>query len=385
MVADPGTGVEPSEQARSGRSVTVAIAAVALVVLVYSAILMTGYDGKPYLRGDSQYYYYTALSLWLDSDLDLANQLPPPLVRHSTDISLDKNGRIVPKHPVWMSLAAQPLIVPLRAPGALLFNLLQLALLLFLIHQLAIRFATPTAAAVAVAATGTASFMPHYVWNFSPDIFVCLLLVAALVALTDRSTQSAVLSFVAGTLMGIAGLAKFSTLLAVPGVPLLLGKPLRPRLSYFVLGLALPLVAGGWLNDHLFGSPLITSYDRIAVIHDDNVSLHSQRSDFDLPLWQGIWGQLTDRHHGLLFTSPVTLLSLLGIPALLRRHRSVALYVTATASAVFLFYSMYRPWSASHYGNRFLFPVVCLAAVPLAAAIDHVWGLWRDRRATSGD
>jgi hypothetical protein len=385
MVADPGTRAEPSEQARSGRSVTVAIAAVALVVLVYSAILMSGYDGKPYLRGDSQYYYYTALSLWLDSDLDLANQLPPPLVRHSTDISLDKNGRIVPKHPVWMSLAAQPLIVPLGAPGALLFNLLQLALLLFLIHQLAIRFATPTAAAVAVAATGTASFMPHYVWNFSPDIFVCLLLVAALVALTDRSTQSAVLSFVAGTLMGIAGLAKFSTLLAVPGVPLLLGKPLRPRLSYFLLGLALPLVAGGWLNDHLFGSPLITSYDRIAVIHDDNVSLHSQRSDFDLPLWQGIWGQLTDRHHGLLFTSPVTLLSLLGIPALLRRHRSVALYVTATASAVFLFYSMYRPWSASHYGNRFLFPVVCLAAVPLAAAIDHVWGLWRDRRATSRD
>jgi hypothetical protein len=359
--------------------------AVALPALVFGGILATGYDGKPYLRGDSQYYYYTALSLWLDGDLDLTNQLPPPLVRHSTDISLDKNGRIVPKHPIWMSLAAQPLIVIFNAPGALLFNQVQLLLLLFFSYQLAIRYGELPAAAVAVAATGTASFMPHYVWNFSPDIFVCLLLISALVILTDMSAQSAVLSLVAGTLMGIAGLAKFSTLLAVPGVPLLLGKPLRPRLFYFALGLALPLAAGGWLNFHLFGSPLVTSYDRIAVVLDDTVSLRSQRADFDLPLWRGVVGQLTDRRHGLLFTSPITLLSLLGIPALARRNRNVAIYVTGTALAIFLFYSMYRPWSASHYGNRFLFPVVVLAVVPLAAGIDYVYRVWRDRRAGSRD
>ncbi len=120
--------------------------------MVYAAVMLAGYDGKGYLRGDSQYYYYTAVSIWQDGDLDLANQLPPPLERHSTDVSLDRRGRLVPKHPIWLALAAQPLIITLGPPGALAFNFIQIMLVLLVTYQVALRYAAPMASAIAVAA-----------------------------------------------------------------------------------------------------------------------------------------------------------------------------------------------------------------------------------------
>jgi hypothetical protein len=46
--------------------------------------------------------------------------------------------------------------------------------------------------------------------------------------------------------------------------------------------------------------------------------------------------------------------------------------VAGTMLALFGFYSCYRLWAASHYGNRFLLPLVTLAALPLAAAFDEL-------------
>jgi hypothetical protein len=368
----PGIATQEEDQPRRRSRLAAGAVALGLPAIVYTAVLLAGYDGRGYLRGDSQYYYYTALSIWQDGDLDLANQLPPPLERHSTDVSLDLRGRLVPKHPIWLALAAQPLIIMLGPPGALAFNLIQIMLLLLFTYLMTNRYATPIASAAAVAATGTLSFIPHYVWNFSPDVFVCLLLMTGLLVLIKSSPTSHSCSAVGGVLFGCAALGKFSALLAAPGAPLLLGRPLRQRLILFAVGLALPLAVGAAINLHLFGSPLATSYDRIAVIHNDTVSLRSQRADFDLPPWQGAWGQLFDRRHGLLATSPITLLALLGLPALARRDRKTALYVGGTMLALFGFFSCYRLWAASHYGNRFLLPLVVLAALPLAAAFDEL-------------
>jgi hypothetical protein len=346
------------------------VVALALPAVVFAAIVMTGYDDRGYLRGDCQYYYFTALSLWQDGDLDLANQLPPPLERHSGDLALDRRGRLVPKHPIWLALVAQPLIITLGPTGALVFNLVQIMLLLLVIYLVACRYASPECSAAAVVATAIASVIPHYVWNFSPDVFVSLLLMTGLLTLTAQ--RSAWSPLVAGSLFGWAVLAKMSALLAAVGTPLLLRRPLRPGLMLLPVGFVLPLLIGGALNLHLFGSPLTTAYDRIATFSDGVVSLGSQRSDFDLPPWQGAVGQLLDLEHGLLFTSPITLLALLGIPALARRDRRLALYTSGTMLALFAFFSCYRLWSASHYGNRFLLPVVVLAALPLAAGLEEL-------------
>lgn len=356
------------------------IAAVVLPSLVYAGIMLYGYDGLPYLRGDCQYYFYTAVSLWNDGDLDLSNQLPSPLSRHSGDVSLDLGGRLVPKHPIWFPLLALPFIVAFGPPGALAFNLCQLALLLYLTYHLAVRFARPPAASLAVILTGILSFLPHYVWNFSPDVFVTLLLVAGLVSLPSDRSPVLIRCFTAGLLFGFAVVSKYPLFLALPGVPLLVGRPFRRTLSAFAAGFVLPLVAWACLNVHLFGSPLVTPYDRIAVFQNDVTTVHSHRSDFDIPVWTGIRQQLFDRKLGLLFTTPVTLLALVGLPLLARRDRRAALYLGGTLLLIFLLFSKYQWWNASHRGNRFLMPIVVLATIPLAVLIDSTTRSLQGRR-----
>jgi hypothetical protein len=90
---------------------------------------------------------------------------------------------------------------------------------------------------------------------------------------------------------------------------------------------------------------------------------------------EGAWGQLFDPQNGLLATSTVTLLSLAGLPALAARSRAAAVHIGVGSLALFLMFSMYDQWNASHHGNRFLMPAVALCAIPLAA----LFGLARDR------
>jgi 4-amino-4-deoxy-L-arabinose transferase-like glycosyltransferase len=356
------------------------VIAVAVPAIVYIAVILAGYDGQPYLRGDCQYYYYTAISITVDRDLDLSNQLPPPMERHSNDLAVDKRGRLVPKHPIWMSLAALPLIVVMREPGALLFNLIQLLALMFLTFTFARRYASEAAAATAVALTGVTSFLPHYAWNFSPDVFVTTLLMAALVALpADRGPRLG-RHFAAGLLLGVAVVSKYSLLIVLPGIPLLSGRPVRRTLPTLAAGFAVPVLLWAALNTHFFGSPVITPYDRMATIDEDIGRVHSQRSDFDYPLWKGVRNQLLDPKRGLVPTTPITIISILGLWSLARRDRLTAVYLAGTSVAIFLFFSKYRWWGASHHGSRFLMPLVIFAAVPLAAMIDSVFWWFRARR-----
>lgn len=353
------------------------LVAVAVPAIVFIGVIVARYDGRPYLQGDCQYYFYAAVSLFEDHDVDLTNNLPAPLSRHSDDVSLDKKGRLVPKHPIWMAVFALPFVVAFGAPGALFFNLTQLLLLLFLIFRFTRRYSSPWASALATTATGVLSFLPHYVWNFSPDLFSCLLLVAGLSALPADRSSSGFRHCLAGILFGLAAVSKFSLFLALPGLPLVCGRPFRKSIPALAVGVAVPMVFWCTINLHLFGSVFTTSYDRMARIEGDVVSVHTQRSDFVLPLLVGARAQVMDRTHGLLFTSPVTLLSLAGLFPLARKDRGAALYLLVTFLAVFLFFSTYQWWAASHYGNRFLIPIIALATVPLASLIDWIAARYR--------
>jgi len=348
------------------------LAAVGLPMLLYLSIVASGYDGGPYLRGDCPYYLATAQSLWSDHDLDLSNQLPPPLSLHSGDVALDVHSRLVPKHPIWMPLVSMPLVVLLGAPGALVFNLMSLGLLLALLFELARRSAEPWPAMIAVSLTGALSFLPHYAYNYSPDVFLTVLLTAALVLLPHDRGQSSGRHLAAGLLIGMLLTARPSFVVALPALPLLAGRPLRRTLPWAALGTAGPVLVWMALNTHLFGGPLVTSYDRIAELTFQGMTLHSHRADFTLPLIDGLKGQLLDPDKGLLPTSAISLISLLGLPLLLRRSWRMGVYVTATSLGLLLLFSKYRLWPASHHGNRFLMPLVALAALPLACLVDDV-------------
>ncbi|HMC81744.1 MAG TPA: hypothetical protein VKL61_00760, partial [Candidatus Polarisedimenticolia bacterium] len=98
----------------------------------------------------------------------------------------------------------------------------------------------------------------------------------------------------------------------------------------------------------------------------------SHRGFFDLPLWEGVRGQLLSPRVGLLTTSPVLLLAIPGFVILLRRDPWEGLLYLSISEFLFLLFSTYRWWATSHYGNRFLMVPVCLAAVPMALTLERM-------------
>jgi hypothetical protein len=379
------------------------LAALLIPFAVYMAIVWHGYDGGPYLRGDCIYYYRTAISLIRDGDLDLSNQFRDrDLTQFSDQFAFTTDLRPVPKHPIPLAIASAPFIGLFGEPGALAFNLLQVAGLLVVLYRLAARVATTAAAAAAVALTGVFSVLPHYVYNYSPDVFSALLLACAVLALpTGASRHPIARSVLAGFMIAATIVSKYALILFAPGMLVLLysrnsdrgtpGAPRdpavvtpRPRLASRIscvialgIGTAIPLAAFMALNAHLFGSPFTTPYDRLARIgHDGSFQLYSARSMFTLNPLIGAYGQIFDRVHGLLLSSPITLPSLAGLFLLARRDRVLAWYLGLSSLAVFVLYSTYGQWNASHYGNRFLMAVVVLAALPLATLLDKAGELF---------
>ena len=128
-------------------------------------------------------------------------------------------------------------------------------------------------------------------------------------------------------------------------------------------------------NQVLFGDPFTFSYDRMLA---EDGSIYTQRSDFSLALIpSALTGQFLDIRHGLLFTAPTVLLACIGLLHLWRRDRRLALVPAAIAIAYLGVFSTYRPWHTSHIGNRFLFVVVVLSALPLGVLIER-----RERKAS---
>jgi hypothetical protein len=264
-------------------------------------------------------------------------------------------------------------------PGALVFNLVQLMILLGVLYALARQVARPAAASAAVIFTFAGSSLPHYVWNYSPDLFATLLLMGGTLALAsgDRVREA----LFGGLLLAAACVAKPPLIVFLPG-SLLLRKWSRKGTLTACAGGAVPFAAFGLMNFHLFGSPLITSYDRIATLVSGHVVTVTQRSSFDLPIASGMYGQIFEAQHGLLATSPVTLVALAGIPWLVGRRPRLAVHLVVGSLALFLLYSTYDQWNASHYGNRFLIPAVAALSVPLAAAIERALGRQLARTST---
>ena len=349
-----------------------------VLALIYGAIVASGYDGEPALRGDAWYYYLTSASLLRDHDFDLANQLPGRLEDHSGEIALDRDGRFVPKHNIVLAILSLPLVALWDKQGAVIFNLLQLLLCLHILNLWIGSYSSPGAASLATLLVGLASFAPHYVYNYSQDILASTFLLGAFIFL-DRCSDRAFGLLLAGVSFGIACAAKFPYLIVLPGLMVLL--PAKPRRwAYFGVGFAFPVALLLGYDTAMFGHPLITSYDRIAIFEAGAWQVATHRSDFSLALLpRGIAGQLLDRQHGLLWTSPITVPSLVGFINLFQRRRRLGLSLGATFLLLYGFFAAYRFWDTSHYGNRFLFPVVILSGLPLALLLDRMFR-WRRSR-----
>jgi len=334
------------------------------VVLVRVTFL---YEPYTFLIGDCPYYAQAAISLLTDGDLDLRNQLKGGLEIHQRQISLGARGEWYPKHPVLMSLMTIPLLPLLGMNAFLVFNVIVLLALALVLYELAREAAGAPGAAAGAVLTISGSFLILYDYNYSPDLFACLLLSWSVLA-GFRSRPAA-----SGFLAGLAVFARTSNLFLLP---ILLGyvawKSRLRGAAFFIAAVTVPLLCQAALNQAMFGSPLMSPYQRIISLQDGRVVLRSHVSDFDNPILEGIRGQLLDPGKGLLFTAPILLAAIPGFVIWFRRSPDKALLCFVIGEFLFLLFSRYRWWPTSHQGNRFLMPVLSLSAPAVAASVE--WG-----------
>ncbi|HEX9426174.1 MAG TPA: glycosyltransferase 87 family protein [Candidatus Polarisedimenticolia bacterium] len=339
----------------------------ALVLAIVTVRVSRQYRPLTYLVGDCPYYAATAASLIEDHDLDLRNQLQGGLEVHGPQIALGRNGAWYPKHPLLMPFAALPLVMAFGIPGTLLFNVLVVGALAVVLQRLARPVATPWAAGAASLLLIFGTFLRRYDYNFSPDLFATLVLTTAWLALQrGRDRQG-------GLLLGLAATAKLTHLFLLPFGLAYAAWCRRGRgLARAAGAAAAPLAALALLNAALFGSPFVTSYDRNVIFDHGRPIVVSHRGLFDGSPLQGLEGELFDPVHGLVPTSPMLLLALPGVLILLQRRPREAVLFIAVGEFLLLFFSTYRYWSLSHYGNRFLMPLVAVASPPVALTLDRM-------------
>jgi hypothetical protein len=150
-------------------------------------------------------------------------------------------------------------------------------------------------------------------------------------------------------------------------------KPVRSTL-WFLMG-SLPLIAlflG--LNWMQYGSPFTLSYTRVLMMTEQGPVMQDNRGLFGPEyLVSGLWGQLMDKEHGLLYTNAVALVGFLGLAFFFRRAWRSAAYVLLTALSLYVFHAFFRLWYISHTGsNRYLFTAILLMALPLACLFHGV-------------
>ncbi|MGZ6071018.1 MAG: hypothetical protein ACXWK8_07355 [Myxococcaceae bacterium] len=322
-----------------------------------------------YLPGDCPFYRATIVSLLEDADLDLRNNVNWAVLSPETQVAIARTGAWVPKHPLGLSLAALPFYALLGDAGLLGFNLLQLLALDCLLLLAARQVASETVAFGVALLFALGTLLRPVALNFSPDVFSTLLVMGGALALLSSRPA------LGGALLGAAVGAKWTNLSFVPLGLALCWASLGRRASVRFLVAAAPfLLALGLLNAHLFGSPFVTPYDRVGVhlLYAPAVEA-SHRSRFTVPFWSGLATQLLDPEQGLLRTAPPLLLSLAGIPLLVRRFRREALLVVSFSLAQLATFASYVDWRASSIGHRFLMTVVALGVIPAALLCERAF------------
>lgn len=334
-------------------------------------------DDPSFLIGDCPYYRAALLSMVEDGDLDIKNNIHPRQYPASSKVALGVRGSWYPVPSVLMPFAAIPFYLVAQDRGLIAFNLAQLSLLILLIWYGARRY-TSTGWATALAfwyAFGTMLRLAAY--NFAPDVFSTLLVTAGIVAaLCDRRS-------LAGLLLGLSVWAKWTNCVFLP-LPVLafalkdlghLGRRgAAMQLLRYAAAAAIPVVALLAMNQHMFGSPFITPYDRVLIEVDGQMVLQdSHRAFFTVPFTSGIAAQLTDRGNGLLVACPPIVLAPLGILLLLwRRARADVILITGACAAQICMFAKYELWSSSSYGPRFHLSVVSLSALLVAPVLQWV-------------
>jgi hypothetical protein len=339
-----------------------------VVILLTITVVSAGWQfveeggREEYLPGDCPYYAATAESLLNDGDFDLSNQLAPgrtgeeraaALREHDSNFALSPDGRVVPKHSVLLTILSLPFRAAFGRPGFLVFNGVQVCLLVYSLSLLA--GDTRMARLLALVAYAW-SPLGFYIYNFSPDILGALLATwVYLAAMRGQWVRC-------GLLAGLAVWAKvYLAAIVLPAGLLVAAGGWRAVLQALAAG-AVGLAPFLILNVHLYGGPLATGYDRTADVQPDGtVRTVTHYTRFNQPILSGLNNILFDWNLGAVPTAPLWALWPVGVWFLWRSGRwRLAAALTGGVAINLLIFARYDEWDASIHGNRFLFPALVL-------------------------
>lgn len=291
--------VESAPRETDGLPRTYAGAALFMLALVLSLAFVFGHEANgqtrfapdKWLNKDGTFYYLTLRTLvdhgtlaqdqtqprsWYEADLPWNKTLNADW----SDVAVGRAGHWYPKHPILMPLFTVPLFYAFDAYGALILNLLCLALLPVLAYRIALRVAPWGAALAAAALFASSAFLTEQAWGYSNDLFyAALTLLAFERAFAEKPISS-------GIWFSLAIFAKATNAVLLPAFALifLMRRDVR-GLIRFAIAMVPGCVLFAGLNTWMYGAPWHTGYNHILVRVNGHQDFHDHAQDFDWAHW----------------------------------------------------------------------------------------------------
>jgi Glycosyltransferase family 87 len=353
-----------------------------LGMLMQLAMIVPGYragtDG--FLYGDSHFYAAITESIVRDGDMNLLNQcfpgagsvqevLPTLEGPYSGEFGWAKAEYLTIKQSPLMSLVAIPFYVVFGEIGFLMLNLVMLNITIVATAKLA--GDGPAARAFALLGILTTPLI-RFTYNFSPDIFLCALMLGALWAAQSGR------GLLAGVLAGLAVSSKLYVIVLLLPVPFWLLLVCSRRVQKFLLcllGGAIGLTPGLVLNTVLFGAPHITGYERQLLVENGSIGLADHSSRFTDPILLGLQDLLFNPQVGVVWQAPLWCLWPVAFARAWRAGASRPALVSL-AGVILLSFALFAPYngrdSGSTVGNRYLFPAILAGYALLGLAAECI-------------
>src|SRR5258706_930992 len=338
---------------------------------------------ESFIQGDCYYYRAVIDSLLKDGDLLLANNIPAdPL---NGELAVGKGGGFVPKHPIIMPLVSMPFYILFGTPGLLLFNILDSIILILLIFKLNCLFYNHLIAFITTILYATGTLFLDYTYNYSPDVFSTALLLAGLyLMLRGRFYMGAVP-------LGLSIFAKLpnaplaGVILLYAGFVILRGESTNGRIreqlggkGMVILTIAvifmIALAPFAYTHYRLFGSPVVTGYQRTAIAGaDGQVLLVDHTGKFNQPLLKGVYSLLFNVRNGIILTNPILILAFMGAFWIGRIRFQNKIYLRLLICLVqFILFAKYDEWYTSNFSNRFLMTFIALSSIFTSNFLDYL-------------
>ena len=359
-----------------------------LIILLYLFLLYTPtvlsrlVSHEEFLKGDCVYYQAVIVSLINDHDLLLANNISDdPL---AGQLALGKNG-FVPKHPILMPLVSGPFYILFGSHGLLIFNIIDCALLIIIIFKINRLFFGELTSLVTTILYASCTLFLDYVYNYSPDIFSSVFVLAGLyLMMVGRYYLSAVLlglsvfakvtnGPIAGVILLSAGFvrSKKDSVSSKSFEHLWQNALITLKASVVFLVALTPFFL---TNYFLFGSPFETGYQLnvVAGPATGDIMFRNHADRFNQPLLMGICQILFHPTSGIIVTNPLLYFAFIGLfySKKIGNPRKISLIGIICLLQLF-FYAKYDFWYMSHFSNRFLLIFVALSSVFVSNYLEY--------------